>query len=74
MSWSGIAPGLPTDLKPTLRITLNLTPLDMDVVGGADAVELATGKMPCVCATNVIQIKHSSSSEFMVNIYIYMTI
>ena len=39
-------PELPTDLKPTLRIALYHIVTSMDVVGGAGAVELDTGKKP----------------------------
>ena len=54
MPWSGIAPGLPTDLKPTLRLALIqfATPTDVGGLGGEDAVELDTSKMLlmlCLC-------------------------
>ena len=39
LPWSGTAPELPTDLKPTLHIALLQVTTAMDVVGGEDAEE-----------------------------------
>ena len=46
LPWSGIAPGLPTDLKPTQHMALVqlVTPTVVVGPGGADAVELDTSK------------------------------
>ena len=44
--WSGLAPGLPTELKPTLHTALVQVATNTGVVGGSrkDAVEPDTSK------------------------------
>ena len=65
LPWTGIASGLPTDLRRTLHIALVQVATAMDVVGGEDAVEQDTSKYLCPCLNNIIVVLETTSSKFV---------